>query len=277
MTPKEIERREAWRSTLWTSVLDLGCGVLGYIAFRTGSWMPDWAMIQFAVTGGITLAVTLAWRRAPRPACLALFSINVASGLVTCLAGTAAYAFVGQVWGLYQPFKASLLIIAILSPSLPVGLAWIAIFTLAPIVQTQLWEQTIRNAVPPWEPWFMPVFGAIALVLLLYRRRSLGLERELSEARARRLSVERLAGVSLALRDLANTPLQTLTTGVGLLRHNAPDSDRVLASMERALARLEKLRHSLAPFEREWQPADESFDALARMEQMASDLTRAQK
>ena len=277
MTDADSARREARRSVVWSSVLNLSCGAMGIMAFRSATWLPVWSMAQFAISGGVVLVVALLWRRAPRPVYLGLFSLNAASALTTSLAGTAAFAFVGQVGELYQSLKAGLLIIAVLSPSLRLGAALIGVFAVAPIIQAQLWEPTIRDAVPTWEPWFVPIFGAIALVLLLYRRRGMTLQRELAETRAERLAIERLAGVTLAVRDLANTPLQTLTTGVGLLRHNVPDSERVLASMERALSRLEKLRLALAPFEREWQPADESFDALARMEQLASELPRAGK
>jgi hypothetical protein len=275
MTEVDIARGEARRAVLWSSVLNFSCGVMGTLAFRQANWLPMWAMVQFAISGGVVFLVALLWRGARRPVYLGLFSLNVASALLTSLAGANAFAFVGQVGEVYQSLKAGLVVIAVLSPSLRLGAAWIGVFAVAPIVQAHLWEPTIRNAIPAWEPWFVPIYGAIALVLLLYRRRSMTLQNELAETRAERLAIERLAGVTLAVRDLANTPLQTLTTGVGLLRHNVPDSDRVLASMERALSQLAKLRLALAPFEREWQPADESFDALARVERLASELPRA--
>ena len=267
------ERREAWRSVLWSSVLNIGAGVAGALAFHSHAWMPVWAMVQFAVVGAAMLAIALGWRNAPRQVLLALFSLNVASALVTGMAGAKAFAYAGQLEELFQAVKAGLIIIAILSPSLPVGVGWIVVFTVAPIVQVHTWTEAVQKAVPFWEPWFVPIYGGIALVLLLYRRRSVALERQLAETGAKRLSVERLARVSLAIRDLANTPLQTLTTGVALLRVGGSDHERVLASMERALGRLGTLRGALAPFEQAWEPAAESFDALERIDRMADEVS----
>jgi hypothetical protein len=270
----DFDRREAWRSVVWSSVLDIGSGIAGAMAFRSQSWLPVWAMLQFAAVGAVVMAAALIWRAAPRRVLLVLFSLNVASALITALAGAQTFAHANRMEDLFQSLKAGLFVIAILSPSLPVGVGWIVVFTLAPIVLVHTWAADVRQMVPSWDPWFVLVYGGIALVMLLYRRRSVALEHQLAEARAERLSVERLARVSLAIRDLANTPLQTLTTGVALLRRDVTERERVLAPMERALARLEKLRLALAPFELAWQPGDESFDALARIERAGDEVSK---
>src|SRR5262249_6515323 len=141
-------------------------------------------------------------------------------------------------------------------------------------IEIYTWSEAIRQAMPPTDAWFVPIYAVVAIALLVHRRRSIHLERALSEARTERLTLERLARVSLALRDLANTPLQTLTAGMTLLRRDGQNHDQVLASMERALERLDGLRHALLPFEQhvEWRPHDESFDALVRIEQIAGEL-----
>jgi hypothetical protein len=274
MTEAEIERNEAWRGAVWASALDLGCGVLGALAFLRTAWLPVWTMLQFAGVGALALVALLWWRGAPRAVCLALFSLDVASALVTSLRGANAYAHAGQMGQLYQSLEAGLFVIAILSPSAGLGAASIAVFGVAPFVQFYGWPDAIRQAVLTPDLWLIPMYAAIAVVLLLYRRRSVTLQRLLSNARADRLTVERLARVSLALRDLANTPLQTLTTGVDLLRRKVGAEQVVLQSMERALLRLHDLKRALAPFEQhvEWRPRDESFDAVAQIEQVAADL-----
>ena len=268
----DLERKEAWRSVIWTSALNTGSGIAGAMAFRSQPWLPMWAMMQFAALGALVAAVALIWRTAPRRVLLVLFSLNVVSALFTALAGAQTFAHANRMEELFQAVKAGLFVIAILSPSLPIGVGWILVFTLAPMVQVHTWAPDIRARVAVWEPWFVPIYGGIALVLLIYRRRSVALERQLAEARATRLSVERLARMSLAIRDLANTPLQTLTTGVALLRRDLGERGLVLASMERALERLGKLRHTLAPFEQACEPGDESFDGLARIERAVDEM-----
>jgi hypothetical protein len=268
----DLDRKEAWRSVTWTSALNIGCGIAGAMAFRSQAWFPEWSMLQFAAIGALVLAVALIWRAAPRRVLLVLFSINVMSALVTAIAGSQTFAYANRLEELFQSVKAGLFVLAILSPSLPLGAAWIVVFTVAPMIQVHTWAPDVQEMVPFWEPWFVPVYGGIALVLLIYRRRSVALERQLVDVRAKRLTVERLARVSLAIRDLANTPLQTLTTGVGLLRREVGDRTVVLSSMERALVRLGKLKLMLTPFEKAWEPGDESFDGLARIDRATDEI-----
>jgi hypothetical protein len=276
MMGEELARKEAWSSAVWASSVNVGTGVLVALALRDFKWMPLWTPLQFAATGAVILTVLLIWRNAPRRICLALLSLAFASALVTSLVSSHFCVQAGVVTQPFQMVEVSTLIIAILSPAARLGAAWIATFSSAPLVQVALWPAEVRAALPPGEPWFVPIYGAIALTLLLYRRRSIDLERALAEIHGRELSIARLARVSLAVRDLANTPLQTLTTGVDLLRQKASGPEPVIESMAHALIRLGKLRLALAPFEQhaEWQPQDESFDAVARLEEMASDLSR---
>jgi hypothetical protein len=274
MTQAEIARRQAWRSALWSSGLDFGSGALGTLAFWPLSDMPIWPTVQFGVVGGVLLVVLLLWRRAPRAVCLVLLSINFASALVTSLAGMQALMTRGVASELFQSIKISFIVIAILSPSVWLGLAWMGIFAVAPVIEFYLWTAPMQAAAPPGEPWFAVIYAGIGAVLLLYRHRGLRLERTLSDVRAERLTMQRLAHVALALRDLSNTPLQTLTTGVGLLRHKVAAEEKVLASMDRALARLQELGGVLKSFEEpiEWKPHDESFEAVTLIEEIAAEL-----
>src|SRR5262245_39603601 len=233
MTAK-MAQQSGWRSAAWASSLNLGVGLLGALVFRSEPQLPLWAMLQFSAVGGLTLIVLLAWRRAPRRACFLFFSLDVASALVTALAGANTLARAGHEGQLFQAIQASLMVIAILSPSARLGGAWIAVFTLAPWILIYSWPETIRRSIPSLDLWFVPIYAVVAIALLVYRRRSLRVERALSDARAERLALERLARVTLAVRDLASTPLQTLTTGLALLRHNVRGEEQVLSSMERA-------------------------------------------
>jgi hypothetical protein len=272
----ELARREAWRSAAWASALDLGTGVLVTIALgRSPPGIPQWPLVQFAGVGALILAVLLVWRGAPRPASLALLSVDFAAGLVAALVMAHYFARAGVTGSMYQATKVSVFVIAILSPSTWLGAAWITVFAAIPFVEALVWPGDLRNALGPGEPWLTPIFGAVALAILFYRRRGARLAHALSEARARQLTVERLARMSLAVHDLANTPLQTLTTGVDLLASGAPPEERLLAAMMRALARLEQLKRLLTPFEPvEWLARDASFDAVTRLEQLARELSQ---
>jgi len=275
MTRAEIARREAWHSAAWTSAMDLGAGILAALVVRAWPWLPTWVLLQFAATGGLVLVVLFACRDAPRGLCLVLFSVNVASALVTALAAANALARSGHVGQPFEALIAGLMLIAILSPSIGLGVAWIAVFTLAPWIAVHCPEFTQKSFLA-LDLWFIPIYAGMALVVLLYRSRCLHLENTLSNARAEQLMLERLGRVSLVLGDFANTPLQTLTTGVSLLRHKAQPQDRVRAAMERALGRLQRLKQALMPFDYgvEVSRQEESFDAIASIVKIADDLGR---
>ncbi len=276
MNKSETQRKEAWLAAVWASALNAGVGTLGVMIFHARAWLPTWAMMQFAVGGALALLVLVSYRSASRAVCLAFFSLDVLSALVTSTAGAHAFVHAGQLGQLFESAEAGMLVIAILSPSVRLGVAWIGVFVLTRLVQFYMWAPELRDAVPATDPAFLPVYGVIGVVLLLYRRRSARLSIALSDARAERLTMEQLAHVSLALRDLSNTPLQTLTIALTLLRCKAEPTEQILASMDRALARLKDLRHALEPFETHahWDQRYESFDAVARIEQLAADLAR---
>jgi hypothetical protein len=278
MTHSEESRTEAWRSAAWSSAIDVIVGGLALVAYGLSSRMPLWFIAQFVAVGAAVMTVLLVWKQAPRSACLALLSVNFASGLLAVSAGAEAQLRLGDVSELYHPHEVSMLVIAILAPSAPLGAAWITAFALLPIVQTWTWPADFVRQLPMGEPWLRTAFGAAAMGLLLYSRRSVRLARELSTVEGERLAAERLARMALSVRDLANTPLQTLTSGLSLLRMGQAPVGMVLDSMERALGKLSVLRRALIPFERnlEWRPQDESFDSLSRIEEMASKAAEPQ-
>src|SRR5262249_10892574 len=80
-------------------------------------------------------------------------------------------------------------------------------------------------------------------------------------------ALEKLARTLLAVRDFANTPLQTIEAATALARKQHPEVGEQLGTIERALARMRELNRVLSGHEAHvrWQPGDESFDALERL------------
>jgi hypothetical protein len=267
VTQSEEARKEAWRSAAWSSAIDMIVGGLALLAIGFSSPMPIWFIVQFVAVGALVMALLVVWKHAPRSACLALLSLNFASGLLAVWAGADAQSRLGDVSGSYHALVVSMLMVAILTPSEPLGAVWITAFALLPIVETWTWPADFVRRLPTGEPWLSTAFGVAAMGILLYSRRSVRLARELSAVKGERLAAERVASIALSVRDLANTPLQTLTSGLSLLRIDRAPAAAVLDSMERALAKLSVLRSALGRFEQhlEWRPQDESFDSLSRL------------
>jgi len=141
-----------------------------------------------------------------------------------------------------------LLGIAIAAPSWRSGVALIGLFTIHALA---LWRVLAHAAPTPAldrEPWFTLFFAIIATMLLYTRERRRELESRLAAAEARAQTLTQVSRMLLALRDRANTPLQTLEVAIALLEEQAPTDPR-LVLMRRALARLVAIQKALAASE----------------------------
>jgi hypothetical protein len=145
-------------------------------------------------------------------------------------------------------------------PSFWVGLVSIVAFLTTQFVQIAL----LPGPLPPAEPWVTTLYGCFAIGLLLYRRHAAQLDREAIRSHAEAVALERIARKFLAVRDLANTPLQTLMITTGLLRQQPGQAAEIVPRMDRNLERLRQLMQTLASYETDlkWRPGDESFDAM---------------
>ena len=99
------------------------------------------------------------------------------------------------------------------------------------------------------EPFCIIAYGVFALVVLGFKQRGNTLRAELENARAEKVALERLARVAIALRDLANTPVQTLELVRQRLRDGEPHLGLQIERMGRALERLQRLNDLLAPYQ----------------------------
>jgi hypothetical protein len=128
----------------------------------------------------------------------------------------------------------------------------------------------------PWEPWITLVWGGTACGLLGFRVRTLQIEQRLQKARAEAESLERVARLLLAMRDAANTPLQSLELGVSLLQQRSPENAALLVTLERALARLRSLtgRMAIADPLLDWTSSDGSLDSEEVLRGLEQSLTR---
>lgn len=117
---------------------------------------------------------------------------------------------------------------------------------------------------PLWQPWTSLLYGACMALLAVYRghrqRREIATTVKLEQAEA----LQHLSRSYLAVRDLVNTPLQTLRVSAHLLGERYPAEHEVVGAMERAVKRLDELNHVLADEASavEWSPGTEAFDPV---------------
>lgn len=172
-------------------------------------------------------------------------------------------------WVPFRAHQLGALAIALIAP--PV--AWVGVVSIvgiigAAVVQFMHFPPEVRDTMPFGDPWTTMFFGGFALGLLFYRRRADRLVHEAARAIAGAESYQRFARAMIAVRDLSNTPLQTLTNLIALLRMQTPQIRETADRLERAVAQLTDLEQVTRPFERQlvWKPGDEAWDPKAILE-----------
>jgi hypothetical protein len=167
----------------------------------------------------------------------------------------------------FQAQKLAVLTVALLAPpSLWSGLGSIALFGGAPLVELATLEEPTRDNLTT-EPWAMMAYGMFAIGLYLYRIHTRRVERRMRRALAEAVAFERLARMQLAIRDVSNTPLQTLRLTNAVLRGRCPGERHLVERMDRALSRLCELNTVIAQHEPEQRDTPEAtLDAAAILE-----------
>jgi hypothetical protein len=154
----------------------------------------------------------------------------------------------GARWLPFQAHKLSLLTAALIAPDLVVGLVTLGIYSGAAILQLALFDPAVRARVASGEPWPILAFTLFSIVLLAARMHTQSLERSLIEVRAERRLLRDVAARLLAVRDLANTPLQTIEVNAALVA-TVPGAE---VYAQRMLRSVERLRSWHRHLETDW-------------------------
>lgn len=103
------------------------------------------------------------------------------------------------------------------------------------------------------EPWSTIMFFLAGVAIFVFNYRSHKSWHRLAYMKAGIAAYRYMAEVSISVRDLTNSPLQTLECGVELLQRHVRPVDPLLAEihdrMRRALGRLKRLSFTLSSFE----------------------------
>jgi hypothetical protein len=219
-----------------------------------------------AAFAGACAVVLYATRRRPREWLgSAVFVANNAAILAALWTQDALLAPSAPAWTPFDAQKLGALTIALFAPPrVWVGLASIAGFVLVPLVEYFGWDPEVRARLSPGTPWAVVAYGLFACGLFALQVRRRALQRRAAEAEAEAAALERFARMVLAVRDMANTPLQTMTLSVELLRSRGNHDSELVDRMGRACARLVEVARALEAFDgtAPWTRSDQAFDAL---------------
>jgi hypothetical protein len=252
----------ARRSGAYSSVLNAGGMVLQWLIERKVGAIAWWPMVASASVGVLLLGILFAARRAPRlPLGATVFLLNSAAVIGALWLSAPAFAASGHPWTLFEANKLGAVTVALLAPSAWVGLVGIGGYVGAVLIQLDSVPPQLRGGIGVAEPWATVAWGVFAVALLGFRLRSLAIERAAAAARAETEALQRLAQTAVAVRDLANTPLQTLELCTALV--SAPPA--VLARIHNALHRLRALGQTLSRYDAAltWSEGEVSPDSAA--------------
>jgi hypothetical protein len=274
------QRARAW----WGAFFGVFLTLFGEVAYVFIDWRVHPGNLLLPTLRGLhaleavgLLALLLAWRSTLSPRMSAgVFTAVALPHLIIFAVAEAAMAASGHTWQPLTGHRLLMLGIGLLAPMGPeLGVGLIGAFALEAVL---LWYGLGLNTrlQMPWEPWVTLVWGASACGMLAFRVRTQRIEQRLQEARAETESLERVARLLLAMRDAANTPLQSLELAVSLLGQREPGHAKLLAAMERELAKLRSLtqRMSIADPLLNWDSHEESIDAEEVLRGLEESLTR---
>jgi hypothetical protein len=265
--PEEMPRRHAWWGTVLASVLST-LGLAVEIAVGRGG-LPHWqGLLVGASTLGAVMTGILVGRRKLTTVVTAsvFFALDVSIVLaVIWIVNPAAQG--GRSWSLLQADRLAVLGVAMLAPSVWVGISSILGFIGVAVGRYLLAAAATRGGLLTGEPGIMLLYGVFGAALLVYRVRRLAIEREILQVHAEAALAERLAQAFLAVRDFANTPIQTIAISVAVLRARCPELAPTLDRIARSVVRLTELGQLLRAYESHltWLPGDVSFDPSTRI------------
>ncbi len=258
----------AWQGATASAALNVIGMPINLALGRSIPGMPAWPSLASIGVGAVLLVYLRVFRASPSVQ-RASFAFLVNNSVISLALWVTSGHFAAAVdhWVPFQASKLAVLTVALLAPAeLYVGVTTILIFTIPPLVKLWTFSPAVRSKLPVGEPFAMVAFGAFALFLLAYRLRRHALEVELLKSHAEAVALEASAGRFLAIRDMANTPLQTLEINAALLADVSearPYADRI----RRSVARLREW-HGMLDAESarvRWSPEQEGFDPVEVM------------
>jgi hypothetical protein len=241
---QELRAERAYRGALWSVAIN----VVGWpleLAYSTRvPSMPRWPSIaQGAVGACLAVILYLMRRRRSVPFAAATFALNNLAifGALWVMNEHAASALAGA-WAPFQANKLGALAAAMLAPELWSGLFTVLGFFGTALAQYASYAPPLRAPMSA-EPWATLAYGLFGVALLAYHLRSRDFELDTLRARLETEAATNLANKLMAIRDLTNTPLQTLELTAMVVRHRRRLDLAQQLRIERSLARLRELNH----------------------------------
>lgn len=265
------ERMLVWRSTkmfLISVVIILAVVIIGW-TFRGHVTLWQW-FVPFVLSIGFLILVYTS-----RPFSViinsSIFFISFATVIIGSTITNLQLLHSGVNYQAFLGYKIGALYIALFAPRpIILGYVLIGFCGIASFFHFFLLPSELQGLLPVQEPWVSMVYVAVSFLILFYRIKNSSLEKTLFQLKAENKASLELARVFLALRDLTNTPLQTIELTTSLLEAEEISKKEGAFHLSRAMLRLRELSMLLASFEKSNNLAsvelERSFDSVRYLE-----------
>jgi len=272
-TPTYEEESElAWRSAIAACVVlalgQIGFGALSYRMFGlTPVLVAQAAHVLLACIVLVALLANAA--RASVRMSVVAFVLLWAPFAVTLWLGQSEMAEHDLPWSPFTGHKLVMVALAVMMPGAPaipillilvtVGLAFSQYFLGGLAAESHQWAG---------EPWVTGLYATIAVFLVGFRAHHRDVARHYARARAQTDALTEMSRFFLALRDLQNTPIQTLEIDTAILERRHPESATAIKRMRRSIAELRDISRRLSRYDRivQWETESDRFDPQAALE-----------
>lgn len=262
----EIEKKKALSSFRWVSILILLISMLATLGWHHKGYVTIWQWyLALAVSAAAVLSVPFL-KKISANVCGLLSLVCVLTALSASAVSNLSIAHMHLQYDGFQGFKLAALIFAfMIAAPIWTGYVVIGICGLAPVVLYFSASDDFQRSLPVQEPWITVIYAVAAFFLLFHRRRTARLERHLAHTEAQKSVLDRFARAMLALRDLSNTPIQTMIGTTAMLKEEKVEPAEIARINEQALQRLEELNKIISEYEHQidWSQVSGSMDSMA--------------
>lgn len=236
----------AARSTRYFAVVTLCLLTLALIIRINAKFPVTWMWYAAIVVVVFSLFVTSKLPRLKVKYCATLTIIMALCALLSASQTAAQAAEKNLPIAYFTSYKVMSVTIALLAlfPHY-VGYVLLSFCLLIPPFQTLLISPEIIQASGGYEPWITMCYAVTAFLVLRHRLGTLKLHANLIESQTKEKSLRDFADVAMVLRDLTNTPLQSLDLLIESLREEKISQKEASELLSRATFRLRGLMQVL--------------------------------
>ncbi len=229
----------------------LAQGVLNVVGTLLSLWiwrdlvsptLPYWQAITMT-SGALTLAALRIWPKGWKPRLGSyLFLLNLIPMFIMIWVAHDTRIQLPGFWVPFRTHKLSAVTLAILAP-VEAWTGLVGIFGLAVLAVAQYFTfppEALRW-IPTDEPEATVAYAAFAVVVLIFRLRGRKRAREVVKANEQARMLKQSARLILAVRDLVNSPVQSLSIDAEIIRTKYPDLAPVAERIQRSVGNLNRL------------------------------------